>query len=205
MQYFFKNAADIECREEEAARYMGVDNGYWKKEHSTLEIRELLRRAINDVRVASSPRAVWDVFPLSLETKRCTLSFADVAITSNDLMRFATCHGASERIVLFASTLGSSVDAVIRRAQTADRAVALALQATGAAMIEAFVDELCLDICRTLVIPPTTRRYSPGYGDVPLDVERIFFRLLDTSKIALSLMDTLVMTPEKSVTAFLAV
>jgi cobalamin-dependent methionine synthase I len=48
----------------------------------------------------------------------------------------------------------------------------------------------------------TRPRYSPGFGDVPLEIQKDFFRLLPCTRIGLTLMDTLIMAPEKSVTAF---
>ena len=46
-------------------------------------------------------------------------------------------------------------------------------------------------------------RFSPGYGAVPLSVQREFFNLLACEKlIGVCLTDTLLMTPTKSVTAF---
>ena len=48
-------------------------------------------------------------------------------------------------------------------------------------------------------------RFSPGYGDVSLEVQKDFFRLLPCQRIGLTLMDTLIMSPEKSVTAFIGI
>ena len=46
-------------------------------------------------------------------------------------------------------------------------------------------------------------RFSPGYGDLPLEVQKSVFAVLDCPrKIGLSLNDSLLMSPSKSVTAF---
>ena len=46
-------------------------------------------------------------------------------------------------------------------------------------------------------------RFSPGYGDLPLEVQRTLFSLLEPMRhIGLSLTDSLLMSPTKSVTAF---
>ena len=45
------------------------------------------------------------------------------------------------------------------------------------------------------------RRYSPGYGDMSLENQKLFFDLLDMSTIGISLTEHCYMTPEKSVTA----
>ena len=47
-----------------------------------------------------------------------------------------------------------------------------------------------------------TPRFSPGYGDLPLETQRDVFRLLDCErKIGVWLNESLLMTPSKSVTA----
>ena len=47
-------------------------------------------------------------------------------------------------------------------------------------------------------------RFSPGYGDVPLEIQKDIVMLLDCAKrIGVSLNDSLLMSPSKSVTAFI--
>ena len=47
-------------------------------------------------------------------------------------------------------------------------------------------------------------RYSPGYGDLALESQRDFFRILDITKhTGISLTEGCLMVPTKSVTAFI--
>lgn len=49
-------------------------------------------------------------------------------------------------------------------------------------------------------------RFSPGYGDLPLSAQREIFAVLDCGKrIGLMLNDSLLMSPSKSVTAFVGI
>ena len=49
-------------------------------------------------------------------------------------------------------------------------------------------------------------RFSPGYGDLPLDVQRPLFAALDVPrKIGVSLTDSLLMAPSKSVSAIIGI
>ena len=48
----------------------------------------------------------------------------------------------------------------------------------------------------------TRKRFSPGYSDLALDVQRDIFRLLRLADFGMILTDSLMMVPEKSVTAF---
>lgn len=190
------NANEIAVSKEETMRYMGIA----RKNEDEL-VNSLAINAISKIKENANPLAVWHRFPLSVIGN--VIRFADVSIASRDLMRFFNCRGKAQNTVLLAATLGPMVDAAIRRASAEDTAAALALQGAGAAMLEAVIDKVCLSICAKCSIPLATRRYSPGYGDVPLEVQKTFFRLLECQRIGLTLMDTLVMAPEKSVTAFM--
>ncbi len=101
----------------------------------------------------------------------------------------------SERVLLFAATVGLEIDRLMLRYASVSPARALFFQAMGAERIEAVCDVLCQKRGYT------GRRFSPGYGDFPLEAQREIFRLLTPEKIGLTLTDSLLMTPTKSVTA----
>ena len=51
-----------------------------------------------------------------------------------------------------------------------------------------------------------TFRYSPGYGDLPLDIQRSFLSVLDTQKkIGLTASENNLLFPRKSVTAIIGI
>lgn len=131
-------------------------------------------------------------------------TFADTSIISHDLLNNLK---DSKEIALIAATIGPQVDSYIRRAQLTDPVYASICQATGAMYIEKIVDGLNKEIKNIAHSKgkSTYPRYSPGYGDVPLTVQKDFFRLLNCERIGLTLMDTLIMAPEKSVTAFIGI
>ena len=47
-----------------------------------------------------------------------------------------------------------------------------------------------------------SRRYSPGFGDMPLDIQQFFFEKLRLAELDMTLNENFFITPEKSVTAF---
>ena len=70
------------------------------------------------------------------------------------------------------------------------------------AAIEAVCDKLCCEIAEQYSQYKLRPRFSPGYGDLSLYVQRDIVRILDTyRKIGLTLSDSLLMIPQKSVTA----
>ena len=113
------------------------------------------------------------------------------------------CHAA----YLVCGTIGASFDAFQRKESVASGANALIVQAIGAAMIEEWMDETCREIGRELAPGETLiSRYSPGYGDFPLSAQRTLLELLDAPRnVGVSLTDTLLMVPSKSVSAIIGV
>lgn len=111
--------------------------------------------------------------------------------------------GCSEAIA-FAATVGSGIDRMIQRYSTADVAAAVWLQAIGAERIETLCDMFCDEIenilkCNGQHLRP---RFSPGYGDLSLESQRPLIDYLDCRrKIGVVLCESLLMSPEKSVTA----
>ena len=127
-----------------------------------------------------------------------------LAVESRALARhLAGCPSA----YLVCGTIGAEFDALQRRVAVTSGADALIVQAIGAAAIEAWMDAVADEI-RLELEPGETlvSRFSPGYGDLPLGYQRTLLTLLDTPrKIGVSLTDTLLMVPSKSVSAVVGV
>lgn len=105
-----------------------------------------------------------------------------------------------EEVLLLGATLGSRVDAAIRRLALGSVAEGAAAQAVAAALIESYCDEVQAKAdTGGLVQRP---RFSPGYGDWDLAEQRLIFPVLNCAKlIGLTLTDGCMMAPSKSVTA----
>lgn len=104
-----------------------------------------------------------------------------------------------ERVALFAATVGIGIDRLIGKYSRLSPAKALFFQAIGAQQIEALCDTFCAEIEDN-----SRPRFSPGYGDLPLNIQQDIFDILGCEKaIGLTLNSSLLMSPTKSVTAFL--
>lgn len=116
--------------------------------------------------------------------------------------------GGSRSMIIFAATVGIAPDKLIRRYSLFSPAKALTVQAVGSERIEALCDGLCLELSAEYASRglSLTRRFSPGYGDLPLEWQRDIFALLSPEKnIGLTLGESLLMTPAKSVSAIIGV
>jgi hypothetical protein len=137
--------------------------------------------------------------PLAASGDTLSLGFAEVQ--SADLARHL--DGCAS-VLVFAATLGVGLDRLILRESRRSPAHALCLQAIGTERIEALADRFCADEAARL--GPLRPRYSPGYGDLPLSFQTEIFRALDCPRrIGLTLTESLLMSPTKSVTAVVGV
>ena len=111
-----------------------------------------------------------------------------------------------DQVILMAATLGMEVENLLRRTQARDMALAVILDATASAAIENVCDNLCADLTEAFAPRYLTDRFSPGYGDLPIGQQGELFRLLDISRrIGISLSESGLMVPQKSVTALIGV
>lgn len=111
-----------------------------------------------------------------------------------------------EKCAIMAATLGSELDMRIRYYSKASLSKGIILDACGAAGVESLCDsaEESIKAIAKNEGYNTTFRYSPGYGDLPLDVQPGILRLLDAQKkIGLTATDSLLLIPRKSVTAII--
>lgn len=185
-----------------------------KNEEIEIDIREVLRYSgcagSTDKQISAMAQRCTAEIKAALSCKACfirvpvlfigtTVCLGGLSVSSKALKRNLT--GCNEAII-FAATVGFQVDRIIQKYSLASPAHALCAQAAGAAAIEAFCNLLCARFAEQAEPLYLRPRFSPGYGDFPLEAQNDIFRLLDCPrKIGLSLNESLLMSPSKSVTA----
>ena len=109
-----------------------------------------------------------------------------------------------QKAVVFGATVGIGIDRLIAKYGRSSPAKAVILQAIGAERIESLCGLFNEEIKG--MYENTHPRFSPGYGDLPVELQKDIFRLLDCPKnIGLSLNNSMMMSPSKSVTAIIGV
>lgn len=152
-----------------------------------------------DLAAVCVPRATWRLVPIRAENQEVLVE--GVYLSSPSLCKHL--QGCT-RAYLMAATLGEGVDRLMTRFAATDATRMVLLQAVGAACLEAVLDDLARE---WLTLPEMQglslrSRYSPGYGDFPLDCQKDLIRLLDAPRrIGLSLTQSHMLSPLKSVTA----
>ena len=176
--------------EKEILRYSGCKEADEK-------VISLVNECINEVKGKLTYKVCYREFPVKIDNGFC--DFEAFCAHSENLSK--NLNGCSKTIV-FAATVGVGIDRLIAKYSRLSPSKALMFQAIGAERIEALCDTFCSDIEKEygVLLKP---RFSPGYGDLSIDVQKNIFSLLDPERrIGLTLNDSLLMSPSKSVTAF---
>ncbi len=165
------------------------------------EIENLLDECLNLVRGETAYRVCFTQAPVTREGDTVNIGFIKTN-SKNLAKRLENCDSA----VVFAATLGIKLDRLILKYGAAAPSKALMLQAIGAERIESLCNLFEAEIAqkseeRNRKIAP---RFSPGYGDLPIFLQKDIFLMLDCPKsIGLTLNDSMLMSPSKSVTAII--
>ena len=180
--------------ENEVLRYLG-----YRGKKAGEDVLRLVESCSQELREAAVPASVSREFPVASEGDIVTVG--PISIPSRDLKNHLSgCDSA----VLFAATLGAPADLLLLRASKTDIARAAVLEACAATMIEEYCDQCQKPLEKTaadrgLYLRP---RYSPGYGDFPISFQRELLGVLDCSRrIGLTMLDSFMLVPSKSVTA----
>ena len=205
----------MEINRREIYRYLGIKPNM----EPDAATEKLAEECIRELMEKCRPRAYARWFPL----RACSapgaeeaadpgeaadsplLDFSCFQVRSRSLLR--NLQGCSE-VILFAATIGEGADLLARKYGRINVAKAVVMQAAAAAMIEAFCDEenekLRAEAAeKGLYLRP---RFSPGYGDFSLNHQRDFARVLEMQKtVGITLTESLLMLPSKSVTAVIGV
>ena len=189
----------MDIRTKEAVRYLG----YGKNAVDDKTLQEI-QASFRELERLADKKSIYRIFELSLKDEN-ELKIGNIEICSRNLR---TNLKDCKQVVLFAATLGTEVDRLIRKAQIVDMAKAVVMQACAATLLEEYCDELQQKIAEHMqeqgkYIRP---RFSPGYGDFSIQHQKAVLAMLEASKrIGVTMTDSYMLTPTKSVTAVIGI
>lgn len=167
------------------------------------EFSPIIEECLNEVKNKLTYKVCYLTFPITKIGDTLDLGFS---ITSSKKL-IAHLDGCNE-IILLASTIGIEIDILIKKYNHLSPLKALVFEAIGTERIESTLNEFCLYIQNEL--KPFSKglkpRFSPGYGDLPITLQKDIFNALNCPKhLGLTLNDSMLMSPSKSVTAIVGV
>lgn len=219
------DAASVPVDMDETYRYMGFARSVVLGKDGGIpqDIQQLVASCVQQMHSTLKAQSVYTCLPLEIDFPAETIGAEVTAESAGEeraetlpLIKIGSIQFESKylarnlagcsRVILIASTIGPLADNLIRRFTKLDAAKAAIMQAAGAMFIESYLDGFNAQLEKEAEEQgyKLHSRFSPGYGDVSLEIQRHFFSILPcTQRIGLTLTDSLVMAPEKSVTAFI--
>ena len=185
------NNRDLRIRVKDVMRYLRI-----KETDSTM--RRLLEECSDCVYNAAVPKAVYSKVDIKVNKAKETVDFGFMKVKSQNLV---TLLEDCDKAYVMATTLGIGVDRLFDKYMRILQTKATVCDATASALVESFCDYVNDFITDG---EEATMRFSPGYGDFDLNHQNEILSFLDANKkIGISLTDSLMMIPTKSVTAII--
>ncbi|OPL08747.1 MAG: hypothetical protein AVO33_09220 [delta proteobacterium ML8_F1] len=179
--------------------YLGYPGG------SDPETRETIEKIHGEMTSLLKRKCVYETFKINSIREDCVdLSHPLLALEGKSIAEHLK---GCEEVALLACTLGQAADRMIQLKNRLNAYEGLVADATASVVIETVCDE-CEEKIKQ-AFPPDTyfrSRFSPGYGDMPLKDQKPILGVLDAyKKIGLSLNDSLLLVPLKSIVAVLGI
>lgn len=181
----------------EAARYIGI------RTVPDEQTAELFERYEKIVRSRLRPAYVYRVAEIDFKEGSVVLSGMDVPLTGESIQKLLE---GCNRAVILGATVSAEADRLIRETSVVDMAAALVVDALCSAAIEQVCDRAEVEIFGDMLKNMRTYRFSPGYGDLPIELQKDWLNYLNAQRrIGLSCTDSYLLTPTKSVTAIIGI
>ena len=189
---------DIKLDKGEVLRYLGYNN-----QSIDGGLDGVIDECMEEILKISRYRYIYRVFDVRKNESCTELEGANVRLTGGDInAHLKDCPKGA----LMAVTLGIETDNAIRISQSTDMLKAVVLDACATELAEKVCDMAEAEIKEIAEREGlgTNFRFSPGYGDLPLDTQKSIIDALDAGrKIGLTLTESSIMIPGKSVTAII--
>lgn len=186
-------SSEIKINRKEVATYLG----YYSVECDCI-INDMMQCCEKDFLNSANFIACYEKVPVKITNGIVDLGFC--VFHSHSLAKnLAGCDYA----YILAATAGIEAHRLIERNCIIDPLKGTVTDCTGSAAIEAFCDKINLSFDNPDFLRP---RFSPGYGDLSLECQKDIIEFLQAKKnIGVSLTESLMMVPVKSVTAIIGI
>lgn len=181
----------------EAIRYMGY------RETPTDEQMTMINDCAELLKEQITPSWVYRLFGLERSEEGLTLSGTSLLLRGRSI---AEHLDGCESCILLCATAGVKADELIRLKESENILLGVMTDALASAAAEAVCNAAEREIADRLPGRSLTWRFSPGYGDLPLDIQPQILDILDAGKRAgVTCTDSFLLIPRKSVTAVIGV
>ena len=180
----------------ETARYMG----YKYDAKPSEEICKLIEKAYEELCKVIQPKYIYKEYDFTRTEDGIIIE--GIEFKSKKLLNHLR---NSTSIILFGATIGVGADTLVRKYSVTDAAMTSVAHCVGASLVENLCDRACEELKNTIK-GEHRPRFSPGYGELHISSQNDFFKLLPMNRqLGVTLSENFMMTPTKTVTAFIGV
>lgn len=185
---------------EEVLRYLG-----YKDQDIDKDLNNLIDDCIDEAKAMSKALYTYKIFEIEPNESKKEINVLGTSLTlrGNDIYEHLK---DAKKCAIMAATLGVVFDNKVRILERFNMTKALILDSCGTDCIEKVCDEAEKEIKKIAMKEGfiTNYRYSPGYGDLSIDVQQNIINILNANKIiGLTTTESCILLPRKSVTAII--
>lgn len=192
---------EVQLEKKEILRYLG----YRRKQELTPEVEQQIQQLMLEVMQVANPRYTFLIFPCQPNESKQQIQVVGTDLLLEGKAIYSHLKNA-KKVALLAATLGLEVERQIRKYELTEMSRAMILDAC---CVE-YIEKIC-DLAECVIEQEVAaehlilnRRFSPGYGDLPIEIQAKFLAVTDaTRRIGINLSENFLMTPRKSVTAII--
>jgi 5-methyltetrahydrofolate--homocysteine methyltransferase len=167
------------------------------------DIQETLDSCERELLSVITPRYVYRLFDISHTPGGVEINGSGLTLTGQSIKEHLE---GCDRLIVMAATLSSGADKLINKYQITDMSKALITDAMASAAIEQVCNLAEVEIKEAIQPEYMTWRFSPGYGDLPLDIQPKLLSLINAPKyIGLTHNSSNLLIPIKSVSAVIGI
>ena len=180
----------------EALRYLGYGNNTPDE-----KIQEIIDDCEQELLKVITPRFLYRRFNITRDGENIIPDNCRLTLKGKDInSHLIDCNS----IILMCATLSDGVDKLIRISQIKDMTSAVIIDSLASAAVEYLCNQVEKEIRNEFPNLYQTWRYSPGYGDLPIEIQHDFLDALNAQKeIGLCVNESDILIPRKSVTAII--
>ena len=163
---------------------------------------KLIEEACTEARLLAEPRGIWQMYDYEAATQT-VLADPPFLIQGKVIGKHLA---QAKKVIILSASVGDAIEEHVTRYFSDGRyAYSVLLDAAATAAVEQVADAMEKAIEPKVAKEGYTMRwrFSPGYGDWPLDQQPEMVRLAQSEKIGVHLSDASMLVPRKSITAII--
>lgn len=189
---------NIAINEKEVLRYLG-----YRGQEIDNDIKLLISECRDEVRRSITPKYIYDIFDVTPKEAGVVVEETNLVLRGKAIYKHLQ---KSKKAALLVVTLGNGIERLTRLYEKSNLTKALIIDACATTAVEEvcdYVESLVKDIA-IKEHQNITFRFSPGYGDLPLDTQRDFINVMNANRrIGVMVSNHDLLFPRKSVTAII--